>query len=271
MATSSNIVKKTAKSALKGNYLKSVMLSAEFVFAALIVYIALALLSFVFSEWAVNILLILFSLFIMAPAALGLIRAFWRIMWDSEDKAEIIFYYFSSKKLYKKALKLIFNLAFKFLWIGLLLLIPSIITDTLSSVKVYDLFGLSAPAFASNLWVLSAFLRASAFIILIAIMLKYYLAPFLFVADEDMDVMEAIHKSTVLTRATAVDFLILVLSFLGWILLSVLVIPLIFTLPYMVMSYVVHSRFAVANYNKVVKEFKREGTDNAFSADSFKI
>ena len=115
------------------------------------------------------------------------------------------------------------------------------------------------------------YFAAPVVIILIAIMLKYYLAPFLFVADEDMDVMEAIHKSTVLTRATAVDFLILVLSFLGWILLSVLVMPLIFTLPYMVMSYVVHSRFAVANYNKVVKEFKKEGTDNAFSADSFKI
>ena len=43
-------------------------------------------------------------------------------------------------------------------------------------------------------------------------------------------------------------------SFIGWIILSFLVIPLVFTLPYFLTSYAVHFRFAVAEYNKHVEE-----------------
>jgi uncharacterized membrane protein YccF (DUF307 family) len=82
-----------------------------------------------------------------------------------------------------------------------------------------------------------------------------------------MDVYEAIHKSTLLSRATSIDFLGLLLSFFGWILLSVTVIPLIFTLPYFLTSYMVHSRFAVANYNKVVSKMSSYGEAQFSSED----
>jgi len=112
-------------------------------------------------------------------------------------------------------------------------------------------------------------LKSVAVAVLVAIMFKYYLAPFLVVADEEMDVYEALHKSTVLSRATVMDFIILILSFLGWIILSVTVIPLIFIIPYFMVSYLVHSRFSVANYNNVVKEFNV--SQSSFSAESMEI
>ena len=81
-------------------------------------------------------------------------------------------------------------------------------------------------------------------------MLRFYIAPILFVADENMDVSETLHMSTVISRKSSLDFIYLISSFIGWILISVLVIPLIFTLPYILTSYAVHVRFAIAEYNK---------------------
>ena len=83
-------------------------------------------------------------------------------------------------------------------------------------------------------------------------MARYYIAPFLLIADEDMDAAEAIHMSDVISKSTMLDFIYLFFSLLGWIILSVLVIPIMFTLPYIITSVSVHTRFAIAEYNKRV-------------------
>ena len=88
-------------------------------------------------------------------------------------------------------------------------------------------------------------------------MLKYYLAPFLIVADENMEVGEAIHMSSTVSKNVMLDIIYLFLSFLGWIALSVLIIPLVFTMPYMLTSLSFHVRFAIAEYNKRVEKINQ--------------
>ena len=267
MTISSSVVKKTAKSALTNHWLEAMGVGIIFLFAVFVLYISASLLSVALPSVAVALIILGLMLFILLPLFLGVLRAFWLIMWEKDAAILSVFHYFSSRDSYIKALRLFSVLTSKAVFIGVLLLAPAFITDILSSVKIYEQLGFSAPAWASNLWVVSIFLKAAAGVILALIMLKYYMAPFLIIADEQMDVHEAIHKSTLLSRACATDFVSLIFSFLGWILLSVLAIPLIIILPYFLVSYMVHSRFAVASYNKMVSSVNGVNEKNRFSAE----
>lgn len=269
MSATSTVVKKTALAALKDNWVEAIFIGAILLFSYLALYIATSLLSFVLPDAAVYILMIILIVTVVLPLGLGALRSFWFIMWDKKGVIGETFYYFSSKHTYFKALKLFWWLCFRALCIGVVLLIPSVITDILSSAKIYELFSFSAPSWTSNLWVVSIFLKTAAGIGVLAIMVKYYLAPFLIIADENMDVSEAIHKSTLLSKATGIDFIVFVLSFLGWMLLSLFVFPLLATLPYFLVSYMVHSRFSVANYNKVVKQLGTDESEFDFSNEGF--
>ena len=91
------------------------------------------------------------------------------------------------------------------------------------------------------------------------------MAPFLIAADEDMEVDEAIHMSDTISKRTMLDFIYLFFSFFGWILVSVLVFPLIFTMPYILISFGVHVRFAIAEYNKRI-DLKTRESSNTFVA-----
>ena len=78
----------------------------------------------------------------------------------------------------------------------------------------------------------------------------FYIAPVLFIADDNMDCAEAIHMSTIIAKGSSIDFVYLFFSFIGWILICFFLIPIVFVLPYLICSYLVHIRFAVAKYNK---------------------
>lgn len=268
MATSA-VVKKTAKAALKDNWVEAISIGAIVLFTFFISYIAVSLLSVVLPSVILCVVSVILLVLVVLPLLLGSLRCFWLIMWDEKGIIGEIFYYFSSKAQYLKAIKMFWLLIFRALWTGAILLLPSIITDVLSSAKIYELFHYSAPSWTSNLWVVSVFLKTLAGVILLAIMVKYYLALFLIIADEQMDVREAIHKSTILSKATGMDFIALILSFSGWILLSLFVFPLVATIPYFMVSYMVHSRFSVANYNKVAGELSGADSDNDFTSEGF--
>ncbi len=267
MVASSAIVKDTAKTALKPNYLKSVIGSTVVVFSSIICYLLSKLLGTVFGRVAYYTVLALFILFILIPLFYGLIRFFRRMQWGQNDGVISIFYYFSSKHSYLRVIKLNVIIALRLLVIGLVLMIPAVITDVLQNGHLYDLFGITMPLWTSNLWIVSEVLKVSALIVLFFVSLRFYIAPFLFVADDGIDVLEALHFSTVISKRTAFDFFFLIISFALWILLSILLMPLCFILPYFIMSYLVHCRFAVAQYNRVVDEISGNNSAPYYSAD----
>jgi len=137
---------------------------------------------------------------------------------------------------------------------SLLLNIPFFIVKALSHSFLYELIGLSVPFWAANLTSVTVILRLISNIALIFIMLKFYLAPMLFVADDNMESVEAVHMSSTISKKSYVDFIYLGFSFFGWILLSGLVIPMIFTLPYIALSYLIHSRFVISEYNTHIEQ-----------------
>ena len=224
-----------------------------------------SVLSTVTGSVAASFVFVLLEILIMAPLFLTTLRFFRRMQWGIEDRIISIFEVFANKALYKRALRFTVSISLRVLGIALLLFIPYTFFRLLTSNAFYEQLGLAMPVWAANFEFVPVFLRTIADVALFFIMLRYYLAPFLFVADEEMDPAEALLTSKIISRRTAFDYFTLILSFLPLILLSVFVMPLLFTMPYFIMAYLVHCRFAVAQYNSVL-----DGLNNktpSYSAD----
>ena len=141
---------------------------------------------------------------------------------------------------------------------AIIFLIPYIAVAVISNIEIYKFLDIPIPLWTTNLSNITAFLGYIALIGTLFLMLKYYLAPMLIIADENMDVNEAIHMSVVISKNTTLDFIYLAFNMIGWILLSLLFIPLLYTLPLFMMVYLTHCSFAVNEYNERINKINNE-------------
>lgn len=260
MLAPSPVVKVTAKDALRKNFLKSSAASCVLIFAFFIDVFISSIISIFAGNIGYIISLALLMLFVVCPLILGVLTYFRRLLWNQDDSVLIIFKYFSSVAEYKRALHFSFLICIRLALSAAILYLPCIIVWLLSNEQIYSFLDISLPLWASNLWALNSFLGILATLALVFVMLKFYLAPFIFVSNDDIDPAEAVNMSTIISKRTGADFFGLVLSFAGWILLSLFVAPLIFTLPYFIASYGVHCRFAITAYNRDVDRFNASVT-----------
>lgn len=254
MNIGTNVVKITAKTALRGKWVKAVVAAMVLIFTGLTGSIAAGLTVEIIGSFAANAIFFVYSVLLTMPVALGVLRYIWRMLFSADDNPVYVFYWFSNRKLYARALKLIIVIGLRFIFWLVILNIPALLLNIFSSSAVFESLGLPIPLWTANIYNMVLFFRFAASVGTVILMLKYYIAPVLFVADDNIEVEEAMHMSTVISRKTSVDFIYLVFSFFGWIVLSVLMVPIIFTLPYIITSYAVHVRFAIAEYNNHIKE-----------------
>lgn len=266
MVAPSPVVKKVAKDALGRQFIKSVVVCCVAIFVFFINLFTSSLVSVFAGEVGYVICIMLMTIFVLEPLALGVLGYFRRLIFEQEDSVLIIFRYFSSISEYKRAMRLIIILTIRFVSVALVFYLPCIIIYILSSERFYEFLDVSLPLWTSNLWAVNSLLSFLAALGVMFVMLRYYLAPFMFVSNDDMDPAEAVNMSKVIARRTGADFFGLVLTFVPWLLLSVFVAPLIFTLPYFIASYCVHCRFAITDYNRDVDKFNSSFTPS-YSTD----
>lgn len=266
MLAPSPVVKKTAKNALCPRFLHSVAISCVLLFALFSTILICSLVS-IFAGTVGYIIAMAFMLFFaVAPLFLGCLVYFRRLLWGQEDSILLSFKFFSNVTEYKRALHFIFLMGIRLALTAAVVYFPCVIVWLLSNEQLYNWLDISLPIWTSNLWALNSFLVLFATLALVFVMLKYYLAPFIFASNDTLDPAEAVTMSTIISKRTGADFFGLVLSFSGWILLSFFVAPLIFTLPYFMASYCVHCRFAITAYNRDVDRFNASVTPS-FSTD----
>ena len=254
MSVSSNAVKVTAKTALKCNFFNGMISSLILIFTFLLCSNIAGALSLVIGDIAAEILFFIMAVLLLFPIGLGVLRYIWRMLFSAKDSPLYTFYWFSSKELYLRALKFIAQLVVRIVFWIAVTNIPSILLFVLSKNYIFELFDSSMPIWTANLGYYSIVLRNISFVAVFFIMLKFYLAPVLFVADDNMDCNEALYISSVISRKTSLDFIGLIFSSIGWIALSVFILPLPFTLPLLLSYYAVHTRFSVAEYNRHIEE-----------------
>lgn len=253
MAAGTKAVKKTAITTFKSNAIPCTIAGLILVFSYFCCILTSTLFSFVnlgFLDLLFKYVLIFLLIF---PLLMGLLRYNWRIIFNMKDDCISVFHYFSDKKLYFKCLKLEIILILKAFSRSIVFFLPALFVKLFSQKFFYDLFNLRMPVWAGNLGPVFNGLLTFGFVLLIFMMLKYYLTPMLLVADESIEIEEAIHMSNIISKKSVIDFIFLCGSFLLWYFASFLIFPLVFTLPYMVLSYLYHCRFAVAEYNSDIK------------------
>lgn len=254
MTVASSTIKTTAKKSLKNNWVKAIIVCSVMLICYLINNNIASCFYLIGGDTLANVLFYISNFFMLVPVVFGGLRFFWRLLCGVADSPLAVFYYFNSKENYKKVLNLTIKLALKTLFFAIILSIPYFIISIISNIETYEFLDITIPLWTANLSNIVAFLKSIAVIGTLFLMLKYYLAPMLLVADENMDLNEAIHMSVVISKNTLLDFIYLTFSMLGWILLSLVFIPLIYTIPLFIAVYLTHCTFAVSEYNEHIKK-----------------
>ncbi len=256
----SKVVKSTIKATLKGSRIPAGIAGV----IPYIIYLLVAAVVGVFSFLLTNkfiltgIIFIVLMGFLFAPILLGAIRWFWRATDGIKESPSAVFYYFSSLFLYKRAMKCVLFLIFKFFTALFTCLSPYLVISVISNSWIYQFLGTEVPLWVAGLAFVQAFLRVVGIVAGLAVISRYYLFPALAVMDDDMLLLEAMHISVMVSRLSVTSFIGLVISFIPLALVSVLALPVFYTAPVFLAAYAIHSRYALVNYNQNLDNYNKQ-------------
>ncbi len=192
---------------------------------------------------AVMLLVGALSFFVIVPLSLGVSRWFYNIT-DGKTLATIeIFEYFFSVKGY-----------FRSLWFSLLVFIKKLFWTLVFILPP------AAMVWGGNMWrqqasrniemLLSVGLEIFGGVLLLLLgwfwlmwMQRYLIAPFILVSDDSVTVRQAIKRSVYLTRGRLLELLLLELSLIGWRIADILIVPRLFTMPYINTVHSLYTRY----------------------------
>lgn len=256
MFPSSKAVKTTALQLLKGNWVTAAAAAMIPVFFVLLSLSAAGSLSTVLSNTAANVVISLLTLAVLflvgIPIFLGTLKYYWNFAYCENADIKTVFSYFSSFNMYSRAIKTMAFVLIRAFGVSVICLLPSGIIDFIANGGMNDIMKNGIPLWFTNLWIIALFLRGIGIAVILFYSFKYYLVPFLLVINDQNTVEQIITASKMASKKSSIGFAGLIFGLLGWTLISFFVVPLVFTLPYIIMCYTVHSRFAVFFYNNTL-------------------
>jgi len=193
----------------------------------------------------------LFCFTITFPLVLGVLRWFWRTTGGADDSVGGVFYYFSSRNNYLLSVKVFWGFFWRAVAVMAVAFLPYVIVYVATSPEVYALFGKSIPLGISSLSSIADFLIVLGLVGLIAFIIRYYLVPSILFWDETVSVHDAFKYSAVVSNGSKGAYFYFVISFIGWFVLSMLAVPLLFTVPYFLASVTVFSRYVINHYQRM--------------------
>lgn len=243
-------VKSTALALLKDKWYWAGMVSLIPVFSLIAICLVMSLLFTVIGYWAI-LGCFVFGWFLISFLFLGALRMFWRCGNSIDEPLSDMFYCFSAKKNFKRAFSFAFRMLLPTLLNAAVLFLPAILVLLVANGKIFELLGLPIPLFTVGLKDLGYFLILVGFAILLIRLLKYFLAAFIFVSNEELSAGECIDAAKKVAKFTKNMFVSHIFGFSFWLIISLFVLPLVFTAPYLLMSYMVSCRYCVAHYNRL--------------------
>ncbi|MBE6782004.1 MAG: hypothetical protein E7540_04720 [Ruminococcaceae bacterium] len=256
-----SVVKSTVRASLKDKYVSAVIAALSPMFAFLTIYFLGSIWNVLFEGKFAFLSLVFFAvsaIFVVCPIVLGSVKYFWIVTEGGNPNPAEVFCYFGSFFRYKRAIKTTLLICFRLGATFFVCLLPYFIVMLLSNSWLYQFLGTEIPLWVTGLVVLESFLRIAGFAVALFLSLKDYLALAVIVMDDDMLLLEAFHISAMVSRRSYASFIGLVFSLLFWIIVSVFVVPIIYTAPLMLGCYAVHSRYALVNYNMNLDYYSKE-------------
>ncbi len=271
-------LKKTAKTALKGFWMKAALVTAVvLIFESAVTFLEGVFLTicehfgvvhfldqnifvhFHFSaetvmELSVALVCGIISLVFIAPVIIGEIRWQCKVFSKTPVKIREVFYFFKSPRLYFKSVWLTLSVALQRLWWGILIFLIPTTAFAFSSVLLKSSSLISHGFGIVALVIGSGFLAVGIFFFL-KVYFAFSLATHVLAEDENVRVRECIKISKSSMKNNEAKYLILKLSLLPWLLLESLIIPMLFVMPY---YHACHVAFA----RRFLKEHKMKQEHN---------
>lgn len=211
----------------------------------------------------------LFFLVFLMPLTLG--QYFWHYSNSkgSDSRVSSVFSPFSSFKNLAKSLWYFINISFRrLLWFFvfffpasvLLTLIKTLLSEVETQYSKYLILGFD---------LLTAALLILSLTLYTIFSMCYFLAPYLLVSDPTLSVNKAIRISTMMMRSRKVEAFWFVLSFFGWFLLCIFVLPLLYVFPFYANARAHYARHIVENSYTPVKNLSDLAFTREFPAQEY--
>lgn len=183
------------------------------------------------------------SAVVLIPLNLGVVRWYCGVTYGSQEDISLIFTFFESPYQVFRALWATLQVSLRSLLWAVLLFSPSFLLLGMSgnlnrqgsSPMDYTM------ATIGSLMGMLLFLFGG--ILLFICLQRYYLVPYLLCGDRKMKVSHAIRQSMQITYGYKTDLVLFHLSFFGWYLSNLLILPILYTLPYIYTSQAMMARY----------------------------
>lgn len=199
-------------------------------------------------EWVIIVVSGILSLLLSVPLSLGVVRWFYNIVHGRSLPITEAFHFFETGRTLWRAIWYEINVSIRCgLWAILFYCVPS----SILGVSIYYLSGngepdRSAAAVATTGIFLSVVLFLLATIFYAACICRYALAPYLLSESDDVTVKSAIRSSIAYTKGYRFSLMWFSLSFIGWFLLLIPALPVVFyVFPYCNTAVAMYSRYII--------------------------
>lgn len=269
MLHSSKAIKANARLLLKNNWPQCILASIAGVLA---IFCITLLYSVVFSILSpvmyrgdkmsipgMTIKLFAFVIFavLVIPIIGGTIRWFWFFSLKNTLALREIFYYYSSVSLLFKSLFLGLRIFAEFVLTAVICTLPAGILFAVYNNDVSILVGYSESMNKAVYITAVALFLVISIPLAVKVFLRCVLAPFIMIINEDIDPFYAITLSKKILRGHRNENFKTFLAFFAWIALSVFGGTIVYTFPFLLVSYAVFARYAIANHRI---ECEKDGT-----------
>lgn len=233
------IIRLQSKNSLKNNWIGAVcglmLLFSLFLIDAfcgdLIYYILMAVTQNEAISSCIFLCFFLLLLLLLSPFINGYCKYFYNLVKNENNNVKDIFHYFSNVKLYFKAL--VFNIykLTKSLFGIILSFIPYFVVSAVLKEEIY-------------IWITVVF----GVVISLFLVAKLYIFDFVFIEYENCQIQEIKYVSNLIYKRQKGEAAKLTVSFSLWALLCVLVLPVLYVVPYMVTSMANSSKWLIELY-----------------------
>lgn len=188
------------------------------------------------------------AFFMIVPVIFGSVRWFWYCSFGEKLPLTEIFYYFSDRTLLIKSVLLGIRLFADFVFTCAICLLPAAVLVGVYDKNVSVLIGYGEKIGDALFYLVLAVFLAISIPLVFKLTLRCVLAPIIFILDEKTDPFYAVKLSKKVLSGRRNETFFVFVSFAGWIVLSFLGITLVYTLPFLSMSYVIFARYSVINH-----------------------
>lgn len=198
---------------------------------------------------AITLFSAIFTVAVILPLFFGVMRWFWMLTGVKEPELSEMFYYFSKSKLFFKTVAISFGFFFRAILGVVICFLPYIISEVLLSPDIYNFFGYPMPIWLSGLFPLKTVFEVLGFVLFLIWVLRYCLIYVVVFSQTELSAHAMFKKTAKITKGRTLRFIGFTFSFTGWYLLSLLIIPMIFTVPFALASFAIYGREEFRIYN----------------------